>query len=426
MSMAAVGVITLGSRILVLIMSAALGVITARFLGPEQRGIYVLPSVAAGPVLAGLSGLGMATSFYLLNRGVQTNLFRPIFLSALLFISLGSLLVALLTSAAHQLSALVPAILALIPGTILYVASGYLLGNSRVLANTALTTSWTLSTFLTMTLGLLILPRTASNAIVLWLLSMLPTTIVGIAIFLRNNARQSERALSFRSFSGYAGKVGLTNLVSLLNYRIDVYLVAVFTDPASLAIYTVAVTGAEAVGVFTQVLPQISLPAIGRMDIEESAAYTARCARVNLFLAAIVCVGIYVVSPWAVVFLYGNAFAGAVTPLRILLVGSFAMAPASLITTYFSIRLGWIRFPLAVVSTSAVLGAVISVILIPRIGIAGGAVATSASYVVTIIAAVVYFLRFSRIPVKNLVLVQREDIATTLSLLRALRARFAG
>ncbi|MFN2461912.1 MAG: polysaccharide biosynthesis C-terminal domain-containing protein [Candidatus Velthaea sp.] len=424
-SMITAGVVTLASRIAVILLSAVTGIISARMLGPAERGLYVIPGIEASFVFATFSGLSVAVSYFMLNRSAGRGALRPALLTAAGLIAAGSGVITVMGVTAHATWSIAPAITALVPYAALNVASGYFLGRARVVTNTLLMSSLALATFVFITAALVQFGARAAVAVNAWLVALFVVAIAG-AVLVWSDARFKPNVpVPFREFSAYALKIGLTNLTSLLNYRIDVYLVALYTKPADLAVYTLAVMAAELVGTFTQVVPQITLPEIGRLNIAESADYTARWARANVALAGIACAGLFVLAPYLITIAYGEAFAGAVQPLRVLLIGAFAMAPCSLFSTYFTIKLGRPRLPLVINVSSAVVSAAIGVVLIPRIGVMGGAVATAVSYVLGTVIALVYFARISGMSVPATMLVRREDLVLLQGILRRLRSRCA-
>jgi O-antigen/teichoic acid export membrane protein len=107
-------------------------------------------------------------------------------------------------------------------------------------------------------------------------------------------------------------------------------------------------------------------------------------------LAGIVLGGVSLVAIPAV---FGRSFGGAVGPLLILIPGAIAWAPASMLSNYFTMRLGKMRYPLSVAAFSGVTTGLLCLVLIPALGIKGAALASAVGYTSAICLEVAFFLR---------------------------------
>jgi len=95
-----------------------------------------------------------------------------------------------------------------------------------------------------------------------------------------------------------------------------------------------------------------------------------------------------------------------------LLVGVFALSLGSPMSTYFTIRLGRPEVPLVLASASALLCIVGSLVMIPRLGLAGAALASTVAYIAGQGAAIAYFASQAKIGVGSMLLPRRSDLAT--------------
>ncbi len=188
-------------------------------------------------------------------------------------------------------------------------------------------------------------------------------------------------------------KVGLVNLVSLLNYRADLYIVALLATTADLGMYTVAIAAAESLLVPTQVAALVTSPHIGSLDKNAAARLAARCIRVNLLIALAVCGLLFIVATPLVHLLYGAAFLPVVPALRILLLGVLALSLGSPMATYFTLKMGRPEVPLRLAGTSAVICIAVAIVLLPQFGIVGAAIGSSTAYIIGQAAAFWYFTR---------------------------------
>jgi hypothetical protein len=174
----------------------------------------------------------------------------------------------------------------------------------------------------------------------------------------------------------------------------------------------VAIAGAEALGVLTQVVQQVTMPRIGALETSEAARFVARCTRATLLPVVLLTVLAALVLPLLVRLLYGTPFLAAVPALRILLIGVAALYVGSLITNYFTLNLGRPQLSLGVAGVSAAICIVLSLVLVPRVGIIGGAIASSVAYLTGQVIALAVFWKLSSIGIAQTLLPQLKDLAS--------------
>ncbi len=406
------GLFTFLMRILNVGCAAGLGILTARLLGPAGKGFFALPGVEAGLVASAFTGLGSATSYFLLNRRPGKHVLVPAFACASLFVAVGALAVLPIAFFAGQRWAALPAIATLPAAAAINLASGYAIGIKRVRYSSGINVALTVITLVLMAVGLFAVARTPWVAIVAWVAANIAVAIAALGWMLWHARRlDGDDRLSVIEFGRFALKVGAVNLVALLNYRGDLYIVALLTTPAQLGMYTVAVSAAESLLVPTQVAALVTSPHIGSLERKEAAQLTARCVRNNLLIALVVCGLLFAFASPVVGLLYGAAFLGVVPVLQLLLLGVLALSLGSPMSSYFTLRLGKPEVPLVLASCSAAICIATSCILVPRIGMMGAAIGSTAGYAVAQTAAIFYFGRIAKIGVRAMLVPTGEDFA---------------
>lgn len=406
------GLYTFALRILNIVCAAGLGILTARLLGPAGKGIYALPSVEAGLVVSAFSGLGSALSYFMLNRRPGAAIWKPAFATAAFFMLAGAIALVPIALLAGQPWAAIPALISLPSSAAINMVSGYAIGIKRVRYSTTINVAVTLVTFALMALGLFLVARDSRVAIAVWLAA---STLVGaialIGMLVDLRKRSGSDVVTVREFSKFSIKIGVANLVSLLNYRADLYIVAMLTNAASLGMYTVAVSAAESLLVPTQVAALVTSPHIGSLDRPAAARITARCVRNNMLIALLVCGVLFAFASPVVHLLYGAAFAPVVRVLQILLVGVFALSLGSPMSSYFTLKLGRPEVPLWLAGASAAVCIGVSIALVPTLGMAGAAIGSTAAYVAGQAAAIWYFSRHAKISMVQMLVPTAEDFA---------------
>jgi O-antigen/teichoic acid export membrane protein len=405
------GLFTFVMRMLNAACAAGLGILTARLLGPAGKGLFALPGIEAGLVVSAFSGLGSAASYFLLNRRLSRSFLAPAFASAGLLLIAGAAAVVPIALLSGQRWALLPAIASLPASAAINFATGYAVGIKRVRYSTTINVAITLLTLTLMAFGLFFVARSAAVAIVVWIAANAVVGIAAIAgVLLHARTLKGSESVNTREFATFSVKVGLVNLVSLLNYRADLYIVALLTSPAVLGMYTVAVSAAESLLVPTQVTALVTSPHIGSLDTKAAAALTARCVRNNVLIALLVCGALFALAEPIVRFLYGTAFLPMVPALQILLVGVFAMSLSSPMSSYFTLKLGRPEVPLWLAGTSALVCILTSVALVPSLGMYGAAFGSSLAYVTGQVAATWYFMRCTSLSARTILIPTAGDL----------------
>lgn len=404
------GLFTFVMRMLNAGCAAGLGILTARMLGPAGKGFYALPSVEAGLVVSAFSGLGSALSYFLLNRRLSSGVLIPAFGTAAMFLIGGALAIVPIALLSGERWALIPALASLPASAAINLAAGYALGIKRVRYSTTVNVAVTLLTLALMACGLFFVARSAAVAIIVWIAANAIVGAVALAaVVLHARRLKGGGSVSTGEFARFGIKVGLVNLVSLLNYRADLYIVALLTTPADLGMYTVAVSAAESLLVPTQVTALVTSPHIGSLERKAAATLTARCVRNNVLIALAVCGLLFGLAYPLVRTLYGIPFLPMVGALRILLIGVFAISLGSPLSSYFTLKLGRPEVSLRLAGASAVICIGTSLALVPIMGIYGAALASTAAYVGGQAAATWYFARTTSIGLRQILLPTRED-----------------
>lgn len=405
------GLFTFAGRIGGMALAAVLGILTARVLGPHGRGIYAVPMVASSLVAAMYPGLSLSTAYFLLRKDAGRGLIRPLLLVATGTFVIGAAAAAGIAFSMHHAWAAAPAALALLGQVCLMIATGYSTGTHRVRLNTTFSLYNTGLTILTIGAAFLLVGKNAPVAIWGWVLA---TDVIGVAllVWMLIDARKLPAGTPVRTLEvlWYSLRTGAVSLVSLLNYRADLYIVAVMTTPVMLGQYSVAVTAAETLLAVTQVTGIVASPHIGSMGLRESALLAVRCVRHNVLVSGVCSATLAIVAPLAVFVLYGHAFMPVVPAMRVLIAGVFALSLGSPMSTYFTIRLARPGVPFTLASLSAIVCAVTTIALIPRLGLVGAALGSTLGYAISQSLAILYFAKTTGVAIGDIIVPRAADV----------------
>ena len=368
-------------------LGVTLGVITspiiARVLGPAARGEYAAIYVFENALVMALAlGIPPAIMYRLVNRltSPEELMGTALRFCAALCLPGAAVAVALATNVLDlpegPTTYLAVAVLALSPvgvlamclqgfltsagalGPLAWLRIAPLAANLVAVVALAVAGSLTLVSYLVLTLAI-----SLGSALLAWY-------FVGV---------RPKGHAKFRLLLGFGLRSFPGTFARLLNVRVDQIILVPLVAPAQLAFYAIAVTISQ--------LPQgvaeaVGVRAMGSVIGSERkflVSQAERYLRLSLLISTLACIGIAVVTPFLVPFVYGHAFAGIVAPLLLLLPGAVANAG----TRVASPCLTAIDRPgvtsIAEISALAITGLGLWYAL-PRYGIAGAAAVSSITY----------------------------------------------
>jgi O-antigen/teichoic acid export membrane protein len=410
-----------GTQLLVTVLGVGTGVITARVLGPHDRGLFQL-LVLLPATLANFAKLGIppATVYFIRRRGASASavasnslwiaLVLGGTLAAVCWAERDLLLGSVLKSAPPV--TLAP-VLALVP---LVVLQTYFLGvlqaeerfrefNLQHVAPTVLGLVGMAVALLVFRAGLIGAVLTQA-AIVAGMTGWLVLRVHRTAPL---RARIDGQLV--REMLGFGGKSYVQTLAASLHHRIDHYMIAFFLDPAQVGFYAIAV---NLIGLLLKVpdaAGTVLYPRIAAAAEREMHAATSRACRYTVFITAAAAVGYALFGGIVVRLLFGTEFEDAIRPMRLMLPGAVMMSLYLILTRNFTSRNRQQVNIVAAVGALA-LNVALAWLLIPRFGIAGAAISTAVSYSVAALVLLVMFVRESGYTVGQTVLVGRADLGT--------------
>jgi O-antigen/teichoic acid export membrane protein len=408
-----------GGQVAMMVVGMANGVLTARMLGPHDRGLFQL-LVLLPTMLANFAKLGIpqASVYFMRRRGASAS---DVASNAVWFaLVLGGGLAAVCWGWRDWLLARVlkdapvavlPVILAIIPGVLLQT---YLLGvaqaqerfseyNIRQIVPNVLAFVGLVLTLVVLRLGLIGAVLTHVT-IVAFMTAWLTARVHREApLHLAVNAPLARGMLRF------GGKSYVQTLAATLHLRLDQYLVAYLLDPGQVGLYAVAVNFTNLLARIPDATGTVLFPRLAGTSERGAHTATARVCRHTLFLTGAGAVVVCALGPFAIPLLYGHRFAGAVVPMLILLPGILMVALYQILTRNFTSR-GRQEVNIAAALLALGLNVGLNVALLPRLGLAGAALAHGISYGAAAVVLLVAFVRRSGHSVRDTLLLQSGEL----------------
>ena len=238
---------------------------------------------------------------------------------------------------------------------------------------------------MTAIIGALLLADTATGVFA-WTRLVRRGFFVGIS---RPSLEMARRIYTF----GTRGQLG--SLLSLLNLRLDFVFVAAIAGPAALGIYAVASKYAEVLRLVPIAANWVLYPRFARSEAAVAKASSRRLIPRALAVTAMTAVPLALAGGTVVPTLFGRTFDGAVVPAQILLIGLAAEGAAGVVTAFLYGR-GRPGLNSLAAAMGLVVTLILDVILIPRLGATGAAIASSAAYLTTTLTLLAWYRHVTR------------------------------
>jgi O-antigen/teichoic acid export membrane protein len=415
--------LTLATRIAAFVFSLASNIILARSLGPEGRGIYAV-AVLIPAVVAMIAQLGFqAANVYHTSKRllpmdeiVGHSVSLALLLGTVCFgVILGYIELTHSTRFLGIGSEFVLISCVALPFSLATIFfQGIQQGAERfVQFNVVLLTQYA-APAVCLFVALVLLRGQTLGAVGAWTASAILTSLVaawGVGrlarLSLRLRVPTVRMLLRFGIFS-YLG-----TLTSFVNYRFDVFLVNFFSGARQVGLYSVGTGLAEVVWYLANAAGIVLAPRVASAGSQEGDRVTEAVTRVVALLALMAAGGLALLAPFVVVLFFGAAFAESAWAVWLLLPGIVTFSVGRILSMYL---LGRNRLKVDLVASfvGLVLTLTLDLLLIPRFGFRGAAVASSIAYTVAMLVNLVWVVRNSSITVRGLLVAQPSDVAMLL------------
>jgi glycosyltransferase involved in cell wall biosynthesis/O-antigen/teichoic acid export membrane protein len=243
----------------------------------------------------------------------------------------------------------------------------------------------------------------------LWILSVCLPALYAVQIARKagaswipctNGLLRSSFHFGWRSHAG--------SVAQYFQQRIDVVLVCFYLPLRELGIYSLAISIAEMLLYVPQAVAPILMPRVAASEAREANQMTSSLCRTSLALAAVLSCGIALVSTWVIPRIL-PAFLPSVWVVWLLLPGVIVASVFRILASDFNGRgrpLDTFYPPAIALVACAAAG----VYVLPRYGIRGEALVTTAGYLLNAALYVSAYRRFTAERLRDLLLLKRSDL----------------
>lgn len=191
--------------------------------------------------------------------------------------------------------------------------------------------------------------------------------------------------------------------------RIDQIIIGIMLNITSLGYYAVATAIAELLWFMSSAVELVLYPKTSEENFDEAEERIKRSSRIILFLTF--CGGIImaIVSRYLIIIYGGKIFLPAVTPLLILLPGIILSSHSQIISVLW-VKKRWLLSISIFSMINAMLNILLNLIFIPHWGINGAALATTITYSVIFIFYISLYRIAVKKPILPIIIPQKDDL----------------
>ena len=429
--------ITFSFQILIFALGLITSIILARTLGPTGKGIYAL-IILIPAVMSKLGSLGIeAANVYFIGSKqydpkdvVSNSLLSSILLSLfliLLFLGISYLSAFKTYLNSNQINIFYLWLVVLtIPFSLF---SGFLrsifLGKEEIITFNKINIFQTTIQLVLIIIFLTILKQGVSGAVNVYILTILFVFVFIIFLIKKiTKIKLSFNRKLFKDSVGYGVKAYFGNLAQFLNYRLDIFLVALFLTPAAVGYYSIAVGIAEKLWMLPGAIATVLFPRISSLQDKDANNLTPRVARHTFFIIFVLSLILAILTKPIIKILFGIAFLPSVAPLLILLPGIVALGGTKTLTADLAGR-GKPQFGAYAAFVSLAVNIPLNLWLIPKWGIAGAAFASTVAYIVATIVVFIAFVKISQKSWSEILIIKKTDFQDYKNILFRIKKRIS-
>lgn len=224
-------------------------------------------------------------------------------------------------------------------------------------------------------------------------------------------SRWTTRGAGLRTVIRFAMPSYGANVMQYLNYRLDLFIVAYFRDLREVGLYALATTLTQLIwlvsnAVATAVFARVSTAAEAPGD---AARRTAALSRGVLAIQIVLACALALLAKPLLLVLYGSAFEPAAAAVWLLLPGVAVFGTVGVLAAHHA-GIGRPGLNLLVSASSLAVTVGLDLVLIPRFGMYGAALASTAAYASAAVVMTLLFRRATGVGFREVLVIRGSDL----------------
>ena len=225
-----------------------------------------------------------------------------------------------------------------------------------------------------------------------------------------------DRALA-RSMTTFGARIYVGTIFQFLNYKLDLLIVTALAGATQAGYYVVAVVLAERLWDLPSAVRIALQPHVTSAPREDAIAITAKFCRMLVALTLLAVVALLALGKPLIRLLFGSEYLPSHIALTLLVPGAGAFASSKLLAAFLASR-GHPTIPSIIAAVGVAISVPLNLLLIPRWGIAGCAVASSITYTCLSAMTMTIICRRYGVAARDLLFIRRGEIGEHLAKLR--------
>lgn len=409
------------SQVLTLAGSFVVSVVLARALGPAGKGLFTLLQLLPS-LLYMIASIGLPSAVVYVAaqspdsaRTISRQAVRITLLAQsavfLAYVLLSPLLSPVFFDGIDPLLTIAAGAVSLSMGAA-QVAASRLVAAGRTVRSVIPNLLAQLGLVLSVLFLLLVARVTLSGVAIVWVSLAFMSAVALLSMQQRADRAHSEPVdlgVTRSRLLGYGVKAWLANALTFLNYRQDMFLVALFHGARAVGLYSIGVTFAELIWYVPNAVSGALFPKAAYLDDLEAADLSARTTRVTLMITVLILTALAAAVPFAVPVIFGEEFHPSILAFYALVPGTLLMVPTKVLSSHLAGR-GQVHYSTISSGSNLAVNLAANLVLIPRLGIVGAGLASSISYAVSCAIMTVAFRRETGLGVGTLYVFRRGDV----------------
>lgn len=250
--------------------------------------------------------------------------------------------------------------------------------------------------------------------LVAYLAALMASLTAGCVMLRTVISRTEESGTSTLSYSrkllGYGYKAHLSNILAFVNYKADIYLVNFFIGPAAAGVFVIAVQLGERLWMLSQSVSTVIFPRLSELHGDEDRRRELT-PFVSRLVFSVTCLGALLLGLVAyplIVFVIGEQYHAAFQVLLVLLPGIVFSSISRLLANDIASR-GRPELNMYSSLLVVIVNVVANIVLIPRFGLMGAALATTIAYSLNCALRILIYRMFNPIPVSQVLMPKMAD-----------------